>query len=130
MSVDEIDCAGCGTNGVKYGGGYTAYSAGVRTVRIDNQIVVRVRGYVARSLHRDSSALSDIASLPDHWPTAVAFHVHKRRGGVAVSIRIGFRIERLVGADVADDPGTLVGESCEGQSLAYVHYFLPVYLVA
>lgn len=60
----------------------------------------------------------------------MAFHVHKRSGDVAVSVRIGFRIECLISADVADDPGALVGESREGQSLPYVQYFLAVYLVA
>jgi hypothetical protein len=130
MSVKKTHRAGHRTNGIKYDSRYTAYSAGMKTVGIDNQIVIRVRECVVKSLHRDSPVLSNIASLPDRRPTALVFHIHKRRGSIAVAVRIGFRIECLISAEVADDPGALVGESCEGQSLPYVQDFLAVYFVA
>ena len=93
-------------------------------------MVIKVRECSVKSLHRDSPVLSNIGLLPDRQPTTLVFHVHQGRRGVAISVRIRFRIECLISADVADNPGALVGESCEGQSLPYVQYFLAVYFVA
>jgi hypothetical protein len=93
-------------------------------------MVIGVRECVVKLLHRDSPVLSWVAFLPDRRPTTLVTHIYKRRGGVAVSVRIRFGIECLIDADVADDPGALVGESCERQSLPYIQNLFAVYFVA
>ena len=51
--------------------------------------------------------------LPDRWPTALVSRVYER-GSIAVAVRTGFGVERFIRTDVRDNPGALVGESCEG----------------
>lgn len=56
-------CGGRRTNGIKYDSRYTAYSAGMRTVGVDNQIVIKVRECAVKSLHRDGPVLPNVARL-------------------------------------------------------------------
>ena len=77
-------------------------------------MVIKLREFVVKSSHRDRPILSNIAFFLDRRPPALVSYAHKRRGGIAGPIRTGFRIECLICTDVADNPGTLVGKSCEG----------------
>lgn len=102
---------------------------GNRIVVIDNRIVIEGREFVVKSLHGDGSVLSNVAPLADCRPTALVFYAHERRG-VAGPVRARFGVECFVCPDVADDPGALVGESCEGQSFPDFQNFFAVYFVA